>query len=549
VSELAAAFGMSTDQYLGRLRAMDTSTYSAVCDQCISLFENDIPVPEPQFIAQPPAPQPSKQPTVPQAQFVQPPAQQAQFVQPPAPQPPAPQPPAQQPPAQQPPAPQPPKQQPPAPQTPYAQSPTPSKPTDTSPNQKKRKVNPYILGGVAIFIAIAGALLYLGIFSVARRSQNVGDAEQPVQRTPYIEDINDEDSNQEDPVMQEPGLTEEEENILAEIVNILPGKIEEASRDSMYISLLQAAAANAQIIDPEFSDYGVTVTVLLPDPSIESLRNLNIAPYTPLSGAQVYIKENYQNLKNMAAINECMAIDVNLPYLQSGAAVKELDWSFPNETFVIMEYSAIFEPHMEQYMTELGFYTAVKEILMPDFQRWASHTGDVSNQAFLDSYFHSLAEALSYKGVEYRGNTIVDVAQIEQLLNQRFARSWAFDGLSAGRDHFLSSLKLNTYNHGILFNEVIDLKQAQYSSGTVARPTSYEALEQEFLAKLEEQINDSFDMLSKNMSAGVDPLNYYFEWEELGEKGISACPDLLDYIRTFLYSYDTYLGILAHPDL
>jgi len=500
VRDIAAAFGVTADQYLGRMCAMDTSAYSSVCDQCIDLFENDITAPAP----------------APAAQFTRLPASLSDS----------------------PPAPQYIRLPDPLHATQYAPPPDPSPPTlselmNTPPVQAKRRVNLYVLGGVAAFIAIAGAVLYLGIFGT-RSIQNLPDTMVPTVGSPAD---------------MEPTLSVDEEIIMAEITSKLPGKIKEASMDPMYIPLLQDAVASARITAPEFSDYGVSVTVLLPDPGIENLRSLDIAPYTPFSGAQNYIRENYQNLKNVAAISDCMAIVVNLSYLHSGAAVKEIDWSFPHETFVIMEYSTIFESHIDQYMTELGFYTAVEEILMPDFQRRESHTGDVSDQAFLDAYFRSLAEALSYKGVEYKGNLIVDVAQIELLINQRFAQCWAFDNLSAGRDHFLSSLKFNSYNHGILFHEAVELKQAQYRSGAVSRPTSYDALEQEYLAMLDSQINDSFDMLSKNMSAGVDSHSYYFEWEKLGEKGISACPDLIDYIRTFLYSYDTYLGILAHPDL
>jgi len=516
VSEIAAAFGVTADQYLARMRAMDSSACSAVCDQCISLFESDITAPALQTApkhTQPPGPQTASQHTQPSDLQTAP-----QYTQPPGPQT----------------APQ--NTQPPAPQ--YTQPPDSSPPTlsellNIPPAQTKRKITPYVLGGVAAFIAIAGTVLYMGISGI-RSIQNLPDTMVPAVGSPAD---------------MQPNLSVDEEIIMAEITSKLPGKIKEASMDSMYIPLLQDAVAGARITAPEFSDYGVKVTVLLPDPGIESLRSLNIAPYTPFSGAQDYIRENYQSLKNVGAISVYMAIDVNISYLHSGAAVKELDWSFPHETFIIMEYSAIFESHVDQYMTELGFYTAVEEILMPDFQQWENHTGAVSDQTFLDEYFRSLAGALSYKGVEYKGNLIVDADQIELLINQRFTKCWAFDNLSAGRDHFSSSLKFNSYSHGILFHEAVGLKQAQYRSGTVSRPTSYDALEQEFLAMLDMQINDSFDMLSKNMSAGIDSHNYYFEWEKLGENGISACPDLIEYIRVFLYSYDTYLSILAHPDL
>ena len=529
VSEIAAAFGVTADQYLRRMRAMDTSAYSVVCDQCIGLFENDITAPDPPPVtqyAQPPDPSPAMQCTKPPAvpPHSPPPDTMSdslsapQYTQPLSPAPDTPT----------------------IPQYTEPPDPSPDQPPPTlsellniPPAQAKRKINPYILGSVAAFIAIAGAVLYFGMFGI-RAIQNLPDTMVPTVGSPAD---------------MEPALSVDEEIIMAEITSKLPGKIREASMDSMYIPLLQDAVASARITDPVFSDYGVKVTVLLPDPGIVNLRSLNIAPYTPFSGAQKYIRENYQNLKNVATISAYMAIDVKLTYLYSGAAVKELDWSFPHETFVIMEYSAIFESHIDQYMTELGFYTAVEEILMPDFQRWESHTGAVSDQALLDAYFRSLAEALAYKGVEYNGNLTVDAAQIELLINQRFAQCWAFDNLSAGRDHFSSSLKFNSYSHGILFHEAVELKQAQYRSGEVSRPTSYDALEQEFLAMLDTQINDSFDMLSKNVSAGVDLHNYYFEWEKLGEKGISACPDLIEYIRTFLNSYDTHMGILAHPDL
>jgi len=528
VSEIAAAFGVTAEQYLRRMHAMDTSAYSAVCDQCIGLFENDITAPDP-----PPVPQHTQPPD---SQYTQPsdPQPVSQYTQPSDPQPsPPPDPQHTQPPD---PSPAPQHTKPPSPQ--YTQPPDPSQPTlsellNIPPARTKRRVNLYVLGGVAAFIAIVGAVLYLGVFGI-QAIQNFPDTMVPAVGGPAD---------------MEPTLSVDEEIIMAEITSKLPGKIEEASMDSMYIPLLQNAVTSARITAPEFSDYGVKVTILLPDPGIENLRSLDIAPYTPFSGAQDYIRENYQNLKNVATIPAYMAIDVNLSYLQHGAAVKEIDWSFPHETFVIMEYSAIFESHLDQYMTELGFYKAVEEILMPDFQRWESHKGAVSDQEFLDAYFLSLAEALSYKGVEYKGDLIVDIAQIELLINQRFAQCWAFDNLSAGRDHVLSFLKFNSYNHGILFHEAVELTQAQYRSGTVSRPSSYDALEQEFLAMLDAQINDSFDMLSKNMSAGVDSHNYYFEWENLGDKGVSACPDFIDYIRTFLYSYDTYLGILAHPDL
>jgi len=508
VSEIAVTFGVTTDQYLAYMRAMDTAAYLAVCDQCIDLFENDIAAPE---LQTDPTPAPL---------YTQPPDLQSD------------------------PTPAPLYNRLPDPKTDPTPAPLYNRPPDlppptlaeflnSPPAKAKRKINPYILGGVAAFVAIAGAAIYLGISGI-RSIQNFPDAMVPTVGSP---------------VDMEPTLSVDEEIIMAEITSKLPGKIEEASMDSMYIPLLQYAVASARITAPEFSDHGVKVTVLLPDPGIETLRSLNIAPYKPFSGAQDYIRENYQNLKNVAAISAYIAIDVSLSYLQSGVAVKELDWSFPHETFIIMEYSAIFEPHIDRYMTELGFYTAVEEILMPDFQRWESHTGAVGDPAFLDAYFRSLAEALSYKGVEYKGDLIVDVEQIEQLINQRFAQCWAFDKLYAGRDNFTSSLRFNSYTHGILFNEAVEFKQAQYRSGAASRPTSYDALEQEFLAVLDAQINGSFDMLSGNMSAGVDSHNYYFEWEKLGEKGISACPDLIEYIRTFLYAYDTSLGILAHPDL
>jgi hypothetical protein len=72
----------------------------------------------------------------------------------------------------------------------------------------------------------------------------------------------------------------------------------------------------------------------------------------------------------------------------------------------------------------------------------------------------------------------------------------------------------------------------------------YEALEEAFLSAKKELAGELLGSAKKNPGCILDK-EYGFDWETLGGKGISACPELVEDIRTFLEFYDRDLLLLA----
>ena len=314
----------------------------------------------------------------------------------------------------------------------------------------------------------------------------------------------------------------------------LPGLASQILDDKAFL----AAAAKASYTDPVFDIPGLGITMLLPDPRAESLGKLGIEPYTPGSDARAYIRENYAKLCGMDTPDR-IEIPVTLYYEDEIGGRQTLDWTLSSVFWGLNDYSNLFTPHVEQFMDDVGFYAAAAELLMP--AAWDA-AGGPDGAAYPDGYFSDLADALSFKGVDIGGQLAVDRDDIEKALRERLARTWAYGSVSIATHSnsvpYLPCVRFRSVSGIDFFSQVREGLDAQYRSGSKPKPPSAEGLEHDFLSEAREMADGILDSQTAKDQSLVMEHDYTFGWEALGENGISACPDLVEEIRTYMDSYD-----------
>jgi len=350
-----------------------------------------------------------------------------------------------------------------------------------------------------------------------------------------------------DPTSQTHGqtLTAEQQGLLdtfeQKFQEVLPGLIGQIMlSDKPFL----AAAGQAFYTDPVFDEYGLTVTLMLPDPRAGSLDKLGLAQYTPHSGAQAYIHENYEKLRRMEGITDWLEYPVTFQLQKGIDGESTFDPSLFSLYFTIREYSDVFTLHVGQYMKDLGFYDAALELLMPLTGSWESSPD--YNAGYVREYLTELADALEFKGIEVDGSIVADTAIIQKMLEERLAKVWTCDSVSIHTNTFHKpQLKMRALSGGVFFSNVREILDAGFSTGTATKPSSFKALEVVFSSAAREMADDILESTTARDRELFAEREYSFDWVSLGEEGLSSCPDLVDEIRAFLFSYDFYINFLA----
>lgn len=404
------------------------------------------------------------------------------------------------------------------------------------PTQPKGKANWYLIGGVAVFAVIICVILVLMLIRPANPTTTVqyADISSTAAAWTPVQSVN---------AVSKPAFNEQP--VLEDIGQKLSQYVMEQGKQLSNDSLFLAAIKNVKFEKSSFTENNVEISLLLPDPKVDSLKQLDIKPYVPYSGAQAYLQVNYAKLLQVNTLKDTAAFDANL-LLQSVNGEKTVDWSFPSFMGALEEYRKVFKANMEKYMTDMGFFIAAKEILMPDFQNWPAHMGQDTNPEYLRNYFKNLADALAEKGIQHKGKLTIDAALIQQLLEKRMKAVWAFDLLAVKSDNYNPSLAINTFTHVSFFTDVYEKLDAKYRSGQINAPATWDALEEVYVSLVKEKVNSMYGDLAKGNGAIVRAGNYSFDWEKLGTQGISACPDLVSEIRVFMDAYDFSLMFLGN---
>ncbi len=405
------------------------------------------------------------------------------------------------------------------------------------------KVNWAVVGGIAVFAVVVVALLVPGWL---QRDAAVGGPASTAMESSETETYPLSAPNASDPSSspaQTQEVTREQQALLDTLTQkfeeLLPGLIKEAMDEKLF----QAAAKQAMLADPVFKDDGLYATLLLPDPRAGSLNKLGIESYIPHSGAQDYINENYAKLCGMDTPDR-IEMPVTFYYQDGVDGEKTLDWELFSVYRALREYSDVFTPHVDQYMADVGFYAAALELLMPAVGRWVTE-GDLDSD-YMHEYFAKLADALEFKGIEVNSQIVVDNQTIQNMLKQRLAQVWVCDSVSVYTNVFRApQLKMRSLFSGAFFSRVYDDLNARYQTGRAEKPSSMEELERVFLATAQEMSVGILDSSAAKDRDLVMEREYPFDWETLGSEGILACPELVEEMRTFLFSYDFDLTFLA----
>jgi hypothetical protein len=342
-------------------------------------------------------------------------------------------------------------------------------------------------------------------------------------------------------------MTEAQKTFAAALFEKLPGALVRMSKQFTQDPVFLEAVSQAKLTDLAFGDGQMDFNIMLPDPRAESLDQLGVASYTPHSGAQAYIRDNYTRLCNMDQMTTCVLVQAKLYPKQNADGSLIVDWSLPELNFALYNYEQLFTPQVAEYMKDKGFFTAAMELMMPDFQNWDAHTGTERDMTQLEEYFRSLAVALAPKGITLNEKTVVDVDTIEQTLKARLVNTWAFDSPDIQTSGYHPMFTFRT-DQEAWFQDASDELDAQYEAGAKPRPADLNALEAGYLENVRRKINDAYD--SNGLQGNnVYNMQYAFTWQELGEKGIAACPDLVEEIRRYLFGYDFSLMFTARTAL
>ena len=341
------------------------------------------------------------------------------------------------------------------------------------------------------------------------------------------------------------GLTQEQQATLDQLTQQFPEKINDLATGVLDDKAFIAAAGQATLTNPVFGPQGLDITMLLPDPGAESLDKLGIESYTAYSGAQGYIRDNYAKIIAMDTPDR-IEIPVSFYYQDGAGGGQTLDWTLGPVSWGLNDYLNVFLPHIEQYLSDKGFSDAALELLMPDFRNMGNTPGETE---CLNEYFSVLADALSLKGVDIGGQTVVDSAQIEKALSERFARTWVSDRVSVvTQDNmrpYSQYLHMRSPAPTAFFSSVREGLDAQYKSGNQTKPSSSEDLESAFSAAARAKADGLLDDPVANSQGLVIEQEYPFGWEALGEQGAPACPGLVEGIRTYLNAFDFDLMFMS----
>ena len=339
-------------------------------------------------------------------------------------------------------------------------------------------------------------------------------------------------------------LTGEQQVMLDTLAQKFPEAIHGFASEVLNDKAFLAAAEKASYKDPVFDVSGLSITMLLPDPRAEGLDKLGIEPYVLNSDARVYIQNNYATLCRMDTPDR-IEIPVTLYYEGEIGGGQTLDWTLSSVFWGLNDYSNVFTPHVEQFMDDVGFYSAAAELLMPAA---GSGAGGANNAAYQNGYFSDLAGALSFKGIDINGQLAVDRDNIEKALRERLAQTWAYDSVSVATHNnsipYLPCIKFRSVSGINFFSQVREGLDAQYKSGSKSKPSSTGELEKDFLSAARDMADGILDSQTAKDQWLVMEYDYTFSWEALGENGISACPDLVEEIRTYMNSYDFNLMFL-----
>lgn len=422
---------------------------------------------------------------------------------------------------------------------------------DSDPERPQRKMNWAIVGGIAVFAVVVVTLLASGLLH-----QNIVPVGSPAIETSVpgagvstytaqnASTSSAPPASSSAPSVQTQQLTQEQQSMLDTLSQKFPEVVPELAKEITNDPLFLAAAAQAHFENPVFGTGGLEITLLLPDPRAGSLDKLGVEPYTPYSDAQAYIRDNYVKLRGMEAIADWVEYPVTLFYQNGIGGEKTLDWSLMSVFWGLHEYSQSFTPYAEQYMADKGFHTAAIELLMPDIG------GAGQNSAHLQEYFADLAAALEFKGVNVNGQTVVDRGKIEQILKTRFMEAWVCDSVAiVNHDNYrpyTPYIRVRSLAPVTFFGRVYEGLDAKYKSGALTPPSSLAEFETLYMAAIKEMSEGVLDSTAAKNQELIMDYEYAFDWETLGDEGISACPELVEEIRGFLSSYDFDLMFTSH---
>lgn len=403
--------------------------------------------------------------------------------------------------------------------------------------QKKIKINWFIAGGVALF-AIIIAVVLISLLQQTGGGAAVSQIGSVGVQTSSVPDqaISIPTPARQQAAEQPEKLTAQQQAVLEDIFLQLPEQMPEQSAQVNTDAIFQAALKNARIKEIIFQQGTINITLLFPDPM--KLQSLNVNPYVPRSGAQAYIKQAYAKLiANVGSIQDTVSYDFNIPYQEQTNGEITYDKTLPFLFFPLDSYSAAFTPHMKEYMENLGFYIAASEILIPDFQDWDSHKGTEKDAEYLPAYFGGLANVLSDKGIDYNHEVTVDTDQIQTVLEKRYKKTWLFENMKFSIDRSGQVLSVDFPNNFSYFN-VEESIIAQYQAGKIAAAPTLSDADAMYLNETRRHANVILAGTPQSRKDLMLHGDYHFDWETLGEKGIGACPDLVEEIRRFVNAYD-----------
>ena len=421
-----------------------------------------------------------------------------------------------------------------------------------APLSPRRKLDWVVAGGVMIFVLIVSILLIPGwllndapadiLTATFPRGEEPGVSSLPAQTTTPTSSSPSESTS---PPANTQQLTGEQQAMLdileQKFPEVLPGLINKVIiSDAVYLS----AAGQAFYREPVFDGYSLTIKLILPDPRANSLDKLGISRYVPHSGAQEYIRENYEKLIRMEGIADWLEYPVTFHYQKGIGGENTIDSDLYPISFALNEYSDVFKPHIDQYITDMGFYIAALELLMPVSGSWAETDFDTS---YMRLYLASLSDALEFKGIEVNGKTTADKAVIQNMVEKRLAQVWTCSSVTAYTDVFQRpQLKMRSLSYGQFLTRVYERLDADYKTGRAVKPSSFDELERAFLSTAQEMADGIFEKTMANDRELFTEREYAFDWEALGADGISACPELVEEMRNILFVFDLNLRFLNY---
>lgn len=343
-------------------------------------------------------------------------------------------------------------------------------------------------------------------------------------------------------------LTAQQQALLDTLAQKLPDALRETAKQYGDDRAYLAAISRVKIESCVFEEYAITVNLLLPSPKSENMETLGVESYRPHSGAQAYIRENYDKLCGLGGDIYTESYEVGLSLTEDRDGEPTLDWSLPDLYSVAYKYNLRFMSYMLDFMLEKGFDAAAFELLLPDFQNWDAHTGADCGQACTQEYFETLSAALSYDGVKIIDETVYHEGTIQKRLEDGFAATLAFDARSIAVNIGYPVFRVRLADSSALFDEVFNALGKYYRDGGGPVPASYEELEAEYQSFVRQKINGIYGpsgFQTDDTKAVESKEYYYFDWYELGEKGVAACPELVRDIRMYLSNYDFDLMFLA----